>query len=211
MEMENVKAAWQREKAACPVETDTQKILADTKKQALKRDLIFDCQQGLLILCGLICFGLMATWYNRQNPMLSNAGLILMILGFASMLGGIIILRQRQRISHPWLPDEAYLAEERMEITARIALFRGNLTWLLTPSVLGFLLWQLPLSHTVVMTMILITHVVLFLAGVFWLYHRKVRKELRPMFEEIDLELAELRNHPRRHQARSMPNECEFK
>jgi integrase len=161
MELEEVKAAWQREKAAYAVERDTQKILADTIELAQKRDREFACQQILLILCGLTCFGLMPTRYSRQNPMLANVGLILMILGFASMLAGTSILRWRQRISHRWLPGEAYLAEERMKITARIALLRRNLTWFLIPSVLGFLLWRIPLSHTVQMTIALIALVVL--------------------------------------------------
>ena len=63
------------------------------------------------------------------------------------MLAGTIILRQRQRISHPWLPEEAFLAEERMEITARIALLRRNLTWLLTPSVVFSALASTAITH----------------------------------------------------------------
>jgi hypothetical protein len=94
-----------------------------------------------------------------------------------------------------------------MKITARIALLRRNLILFLIPSVLGFLLWQLLLSHTIKMAAVLIAAVVLLLAGVFWFYRRKVGKELKPELEEIDQELAELSNHPGADQAVSMPNE----
>jgi hypothetical protein len=209
MELEEVRAAWQREKAAYTVEGDTKKILANTMKQVRESDLLFACQQGLLIVCGLIGLGLMARFYSSRNPLLSNAGMVLMFLSLASMVAGIVIFRQRQRISHPWLPTEDFLAKERSKIAARIALLGRNLTWFLIPSVLGFLLWWMPLLHTIQEAMMLMAMVVFPFVEITRFYRKKVRNELRPMLEKIDQDLVERRNR-QVGKAKLMPDVCEF-
>ena len=148
MELEQVKAAWQREKAAYPRKVDPKAIMADTKQKAMKRDRDFNRQQRTQILCGLLCLGIMATWYRREDPLLANAGLIVMLLCLALMLAGSIILKYRLRESHPWLPEEEFLAEERKKIAARIALLRRNVRWFFIPAMAGLLTWQIGLSHS---------------------------------------------------------------
>jgi hypothetical protein len=191
MELEQVKAAWQREKAAYPYETDPAKILADTRQQAMKRDQEFARKQRTQIICSLICLGLMARCYSPHNPLLANVGLIVMLLGSALMLAGSIILKYRLRVSHPELPRKEFLAEQRRKISARIALLQNNMTWFLIPAMLGFLLWQVTLSHSIQMKIVLIILAALACVGAFWCGRWQIRRELRPMLEEIDRELDE--------------------
>jgi hypothetical protein len=196
MEFEELKAAWQREKAAYPCKQDFKAITAETKKKAEQRDRDFKRQQRTRVLCGLLCLGLMATFFRREGPLLANAGLIVMLLCLALMLAGSIILKYRLRESHPELPSEEYLAEERKKIEARIALLRRNATWLLIPCMSGFLTWQIALSHSAGMVVALVAIAAIASSGMLCLYRWKLRKDLLPVLEDIDRELEYEREHP---------------
>jgi putative effector of murein hydrolase LrgA (UPF0299 family) len=194
MELEQVKAAWQREKAMYFHEVDPKAILADTKQKAMKRHRDFNRQQMTQILCGLLCLGMMASGYRRADPPISNAGLILMLLCLALMLAGSVILKYRLRVSHPWLPEKEFVAEEREKIAARIALLRRNVKWFLIPALLGFVAWQAGLAHSAKMVIALVVVATLACAGIFWFYRWKLRKDLLPILEDIDRELEYFRN-----------------
>jgi hypothetical protein len=190
MELEELRAAWQREKANYPPrKVDTKAILAETIKKAEQRDREFIRQQSTQILCGFLCLVIMATWCRRDNPLLANAGLIVMLLCLALMLAGSIILRYRQRESHPWLPDEEFLNEQRKKVCGRIALLRRNTRWLFIPCMSGFLMWQIALSHSLQMVIALVAIAAIVSAGVFWLYRWKIQKDLLPELEAIDRDL----------------------
>jgi hypothetical protein len=195
MELDDLRAAWQREKATYFHQIDVQAILAETKKLAMKRDRDFKRQQWTQILCSLFCLGIMATWYRREGPLLSNAGLIVMLLCLALMAAGVIILRFRLRESHPWLPEKEFLCEERNKITARIGLLRRNAKWLLIPGLLGLLTWQIALSPSILMAVALISIAAIVYAGTFLFYRWKLRKELLPVLNDIDRELEYIRDH----------------
>jgi hypothetical protein len=195
MQLENVKAAWQREKAAYFHEMDPRKIMADTREKAMKMDQEFARQQKVQILCGLFCLGLLAAGYRREGPVLANAGLIVMLLGFALMLAGSVIMKFRLRQSHPELPREEYLAEQRKKIEARIALLRRNARWFFIPSMAGFLMWQMGLSHSLEIAVAHVIFVALVSAGMFWSYRWNLRKDLFPILDEIDRELSYCRDH----------------
>jgi len=194
MELEQVKAAWQREKAAYFHEVDSKAILADTKLKAKKRNRDFNRQQWMQILCGLFCLIFMATWYRGEGPLLANAGLIVMFLCLAFMLAGSVILKYRLRVSHPWLPEKEFLAEEREKIIARIALLRRNVRWFFIPSMSGLLAWQAGLSPSVPMVVAFVMIVALVSTGTFWFYRWKLRTDLLPILEDIDRELESFRN-----------------
>jgi hypothetical protein len=194
MELEQVKAAWQREKAMYFHEVDPKAILADTKQKAMKRHRDFNRQQITQILCGLFCLGMLAAEYRREGPLLANAGLTVMLLGLALMLGGSVILKYRLRVSHPWLPEKEFVAEEREKIAARIALLRRNVKWFLIPALLGFVAWQAGLAHSAKMVIALVVVATLACAGIFWFYRWKLRKDLLPILEDIDRELEYFRN-----------------
>jgi hypothetical protein len=195
MELDDLKAAWQREKAAYSREIDTKAILAETKKKAMEMDRDFNYQQRIQILYGLCCLGLLATCYRRENPLIANAGLIVMLLSLASMLAGSIILKYRLRESHPWLPEKEFLNEERKKIVARIALLRRNTRWLFIPSIAGLLMWQVKLPLSVGMAVALVIIVALISAGAFLFYRWKLRKDLLPLLEDIDRDLEHCRDH----------------
>lgn len=195
MELDDLKAAWQREKAAYSREIDTKAILAETKKLAMKRDRDFKRQQWTQILCSLIFLGCMSTWLRRDNPLLANAGLIVMLLCIALMVAGVIILRIRLRDSHPWLPEKEFLNEERNKIEARIALLRRNATWFFIPGMAGFLTWQIALSHSLQMVIALAGVAAIASSAVFWLYRWKLKKELLPELEAIDRDIEDERKN----------------
>jgi hypothetical protein len=189
MELEQLRAAWQREKAAYFHQIDVKTILAETKQLAMKRDRDFNRKQRTQILCGFLCLLLMATNYRREGPLLANAGLIVMLLCLALMLAGSIILSYRQRESHPWLPEEKFLAEQRKKVCDRIALLRRNTRWLFIPCMTGFLTWQIALSHSLQMVIALAGIAAIVSAGVFWLYRWNLQKDLLPELEAIDRDL----------------------
>jgi hypothetical protein len=117
-----------------------------------------------------------------------------MLLCLAAMLAGSIILKYRLRVSHPWLPEKEFLAEEREKIIARIALLRRNVKWFFIPSMSGLLAWQVGLSHSAQMVAALVVAVGLASAGTFWFYRWKLRTDLLPILEDIDRELESFRN-----------------
>jgi hypothetical protein len=195
MDLEQLKAAWQREKAAHARSIDAEAIMAETREKAMKMDQEFVRQQRVQIICGLFCLVLLASGYRREGPLLVNAGLIVMLLGLALMLAGSIILKFRLRQSHPELPREEYLAEQRKKIEARIALLRRNTRWFFIPSMAGFLMWQMGLSHSLEIAVALVILVALASAGMLWFYRWKLRKDLLPILEEIDRELSSYRDH----------------
>jgi hypothetical protein len=195
MELEDLKAAWQREKELYPWDEDPKEILDKTKKLAMKKDQDFNRKLRSQILCGLVCLGIMTTYCRRDNPLLANAGLIVMLLCLALMLAGSIILKYRQREHRFWLPSEEFLAEERKKVCDRIALLRRNTRWLWIPGMLGFLTWQIALSHSIQMAVALVVIAVIASAGAFWLYRWKLRKELLPELEAIDRDLEYEREH----------------
>jgi len=200
MELEQAKAAWQREMARYSHGVDPKAILADTKQKAMKRHRDFNRQQITQILCGLFCLGMLAAEYRREGPLLANAGLTVMLLGLALMLGGSVILKYRLRVSHPWLPEKEFVAEEREKIAARIALLRRNVKWFLIPALLGFVAWQAGLAHSAKMVIALVVVATLACAGIFWFYRWKLRKDLLPILEDIDRDLEYYRNHPESRQ-----------
>jgi hypothetical protein len=195
MELDDLKAAWQLYKTVYYRDFDAKAILADTKRKAKQRDRIFTLQQMARILCGLVYLGLMAAWYRREGPQLANAGLIVMLLCFALMLAGSIILKYRLRESHPELPSEKFLDEERKKIVAQIGLLRRNTTWLLIPCMSGFLTWQIALSHSLQMAVALLVIAAIVSAGVFWFYRWKLRTDLLPELEAIDRDIEYEREH----------------
>jgi hypothetical protein len=196
MDLEELKAAWQREKANYPPrKVDTKAILAETIKKVEQRDRDFKRQQRTQILCGIVCLGIMATWCRRDNPLLANAGLILMLLCLALMLAGTIILRYRQRKSHPWLPEQEFLNEERNKIVARIALLRRNVMWLFIPCMSGFLTWQIKLAHSLRMVVAFVAIAAIASLGMFCLYRWKLKKDLLPMLEDIDRDIEEAKKN----------------
>ena len=193
MELEELKAVYQQAKAAHP-RKDPHEIMLDTKRKAEERERDFKRQQRTQILCVLFCLVCMAAGYRREGPLLANAGLILMFLCLAAMLAGSVILKYRLRESHPWLPEEEFLAEQRKKIAARIALLRRNVRWFLIPAMSGLLAWQAGLSHSVQMVIALVVIVTLASAGAFWFYRWKLRTDLLPILEDIDRELESFRN-----------------
>jgi uncharacterized membrane protein YeiB len=160
--------------------------LAKTIALEKKRDRDFKNQQRKQILYGLCCLVILATQVRRDNPLLANAGLIVMLLCMALMLAGSIILKYRQRESHPWLPVEKYFAEQRKKVYDRIALWRRNTRWLLIPCMAGFLTWQIVLSHSLQMKIALVCIGVIVSAGLYGLYRRKLQKEFLPELEAIE-------------------------
>jgi uncharacterized membrane protein YqjE len=156
----------------------------------------FARQQIMQIVCGLFCLVMMALRYDSRQPLLANVGLIIMLLSLAVMLAGSIILRFRLRVSHPEWPEEKYLAEQRKKITARIALVRRNMIWFFAPSLLGFLLWQAVPAHSIKMVIVIVILAVLVLIGGIWRCRWMLRKDLLPILEEIDQELADLERKP---------------
>jgi len=189
MELDDLKAAWQQKKAAYSREIDTKAILAETKMLAEKRDRDFNRQQRTQIICCVLCLGYMAGFYRQEGPLLANAGLILLLLCIALMVAGSIILRYRLRESHPWLPEEEFLDEERKKVEARIALMRRNAMWFFTPGVLGLLIWQAPLSRSFGTAVAFTVIIALSAAGAFWFYRWKLRTDLLPELEAIDRDL----------------------
>ena len=198
MELEELKAAYQQAKAAHP-RKDPHEIMLDTKRKAEERERDFKRQQRTQILCVLFCLVCMATGYRREGPLLANAGLILMFLCLAAMLAGSVILKYRLRKSHPWLPEEEFLAEEREKIAARIALLRRNVRWFLIPALLGFVAWQAGLAHSAKMVIALVVVATLACAGIFWFYRWKLRKDLLPILDDIDRELESFRDSNNGH------------
>jgi hypothetical protein len=195
MEFDDLKAAWQREMAAYSRNMDIKAITAETKRLVKRKDRIFACQQITRILCGLFCLGLMAAWYRRENPLPANVGLIVMFLCLALMPAGLIILKYRQKESHPELPEKDFLDEERTKVVARIALLRRNAIWLFIPCMLGFLTWQIELSHSVGMVVALVAIAAIAAAGMVWLYRWKLRRDLLSELEAIDRDLEDERKN----------------
>ena len=195
MELEHVKAAWQREKSIYPLR-DTKQMAAETKRRAMKMDQEFVRQQALRIACGLLSLAWLASQYDSRHPLLANAGLLVLTVALALMLAGSVSLRFRLRTSHPEWPDGKYLAEQRERISARITLVRRNMTWLFPPSLLGFLLWQIGLSHSIRMTVVIVIVVVIAFLGTIWWGRQMLRKDLLPMLKAIDQELADLKRGP---------------
>ena len=198
MELEELKALYQQAKAAHP-RKDPHAIMLDTKRKAEERERDFKRQQRTQILCVVFCLVCMATEYRREGPLLANAGLILMFLCLAAMLAGSIILKYRLRESHPWLPEEEFLAEQRKKIAARIALLRRNVRWFLIPALLGFLAWQAGMAHSAKMVIALVAIATLACAGIFWFYRWKLRKDLLPILDDIDRELESFRDSNNGH------------
>jgi hypothetical protein len=190
MELEDLKAAWLREIANDPDEEDLKAMMDKARERATKSERDFSRKQRSQILYGLVCLGIMATYYRREGPLLENAGLILMLLCMALMLAGSIILKYRLHESHPELPYRQFLAEERKKICARIALLQRNTRWFFIPCMLGLAAWRIAPAHSLGMAITLAGVAVASVAA--WGFYRwKMRKELTPMLEEIDRDIQE--------------------
>jgi hypothetical protein len=137
----------------------------------------------------------MSTWRRRNNPLLANAGLIVMLLCIALMVTGVMILRIHLIESHPWLPEEEFLNGERKKIEARIALLRRNAIWLFIPSIAGFSTWQIALSSSVQWIVAIIIITALASIGAFLCLRWKLRTDLLPMLEDIDRDLEQCKGH----------------
>jgi uncharacterized membrane protein (DUF485 family) len=193
MELEQVKAAWQREKSMYPSEIDPEQMVADVMRRAMEEDRKFAQEQKKQILWGLLAWVLIASRYKSQAPLLGNLGLAITVLGIALMLSGSIILKYRMRVSHPELPPREYLAEQRKKIAARIAIFKRNI-WILIPTILGFAAYSAAPLNTIHRIAVFAIFAVLAFVGCFWFTRRKMKRDLLPLLEGIDREIADLEN-----------------
>ena len=191
MDLEQVKAAWQREKLRYRSEMSPKERAAAIRRKAeeMEREQKRALQKQLSL--GLICLALLAGRFDRHLPLMSNLGLGIMVVCGAIALGAHYFLKRRSRESHRELPREEYLADKRRKVVARIRLLRRKTTWILVPALAGFLAWQIPRAHSKFAVVVLISLAVIVYVITVWCIGRIVKKELLPVIEDIDRELAE--------------------
>jgi Na+/melibiose symporter-like transporter len=191
MDLEQVKAAWQREKLRYRSEMSPKERAAAIRRKAeeLERERKRALQKQLGL--GLICLVLLAGRFDRHLPLISNLGLGIMVVCGAIALGAHYVLKRRLEESHRELPREEYLADKRRKILAQIKMLRNNTTWILVPALAGFLAWQIPSAHSKFAMVVLIGLTVIVCVITIWCIRRIVKKKLLPVLEDIDRELAE--------------------
>lgn len=189
VDLRNIKAAWHLEKERYCGDIDPKRATTETKQKAAGRDSQFFRQQIFRIACGAFCLGMMATYYREQYSFTVNLGISSMLLGFGSMLTGIIALRFRLRESHPELPAPLYLAEEKRKLVSRISLVRRNVVLFLGPVLGGIVLWQGfsagSREELIRFSLILVT---LYAMTLWWCRHI-LSSDLAPLLKSIDEEL----------------------
>lgn len=186
MELEDLKAAWLRERAEYPCSAEPRTIMIDTRQKAMKMDREFNRRLTVQIVCGLLFLGLIAAGYRHDDPLPAKAGLAVMLLALAIMTAGAVILKFRLRVSHPELPREQYLAEQRSKIEARISLLRRNIRWLLIPAMSGLVIWQ---SGSVRIAAAVLGIAAPVSAAAVWWCRRRIQQELLPALHEIEREI----------------------
>lgn len=190
MDLDSVKAAWQKEKFdGYLFVTPLKQITSDIRRKAEQMDQKFIREQKRYITLASVGLLMLACLYDRQLPPLANIGLGIMVLCGAIALFSNYILKRRYRETRPELPRKEYLADQREKILARIRLVRRNMMWLLMPSFAGFLLWEIVQAHSKLEVLLLVNIAVIGCIAAIWLGWRHLTKELLPVLEEIDREL----------------------
>jgi hypothetical protein len=196
MDLEQFKAAWQREKQQYQAEMSSEERAARIGRIAEERERKYrrDLQKQLTL--GSLCLILLATQYDRHLPLVSNLGLGVMVLCGAIALGFHYVMKRRLREASRGLPREEYLAEQKEIILARIKILWGNLTWLLGPAFAGFLVWVIAGTNSKATILVFISLAIITGVITIWCIRRMIRKDLLPMIEDIDQELADLERKP---------------
>jgi len=191
MELEDLKDAWQKYKREHPSEEVPSALAADTRQKAEERDRKFYRDVKKQIVCGLFGTLLLLSQYKTAHTVYAKTGLIIVVLGCAMMLAGSIRLKLRSRVSHPELPPDKYLMEQRNKILERIALFRVSLRFVLPASILGLLLWLVMPVHSFIVKIVLVGMIAVHYVIGYWYANRRIRKEMVSVIEEIDQEIAD--------------------
>jgi hypothetical protein len=190
MDLEQVKASWQREKLRYHSEMSPRERAAGIRRKAEEMDREYRRELQKQLTLGLFCLALLAGQY-RHLSLVSSLGLGIMVVCGAIALRSHYVLKRRCRESHRELPRKEYLAEQRRKIMARIKMLRRNLSWILGPALAGFLIWQIPNAHSKFTVFLLINLAAIAGLVTVWCIRRILQKELLPILEEIDRELAE--------------------
>ena len=191
MDLERAKAVWQREKLEFLQEKPLKERAADIRRKAMEMEQKFKREQKTRLSWGIICLVLLAGQYNPHLPLLSNAGLGLMVLSLSAAFASYYVLRRRFRESRPELPRREYLAEQRKSIRGQIRVLWLNSVLLGLPALFGLFLWQAALAHSKAGVLLMIYLVVIAFALCVLAMLWKIRKKLLPVIREIDKELNE--------------------
>jgi len=191
MDLEQVKAAWQREKLQYQAEMSPKERAAAIRRKAEEMDREHKRALQKQLALGLICLVLLAGRFDRHSPLISNLGLGIMVVCGATALGSQYVSKRGLTESHRELPREEYLANRRRKVMARIKRLRRNTTWILVPGLAGFLVWQIPSAHSKSAVLVLISLAAAASVITVWCIRRIVKKRLLPTLEKIDRELAE--------------------
>jgi hypothetical protein len=192
MDLERAKAIWQREKLEFLREKSLKERAADIRRKAEELEQKFKREQKTRLTYGIICLVLMASQYDPHLPLLSNAGLGLMVLCGAAGLASYCVLRRRYRESRLELPRREYLAEQRKNLREQILVLCLNAFLLVPPAGFGLYLWQAGWSHSEAQILLIILLIVIALVSCVLALLWKIFKELLPAIREIDLELNQL-------------------
>jgi len=192
MELERLKAAWQEQKfEGYLFEKPPSRITADVRRKAMEmksRNLAEDVSH---VLGSMLIVGMWIFWYDSRQPLMTRAGIILLMAGIALEAIAYIAPRFRYRGERFDLPRNEFLLREKKRIEARIRLVKGSLTWLSVPMLAGCILY----AASVVKNMGELLSCVALLAfmwGIaFWVNARRVRKHLAPLLVEINWMLSE--------------------
>lgn len=153
-------------------------------------------EQTRQILCGMIVFGLMAFLYQNRLLLFASMSMSIMILAGIIELASCLILKFPSGAFKPELPRKEYLIDKRRKILVRIELMRYVTGWLLIPIALGLLLRNVVLARSNYETL-LVSIVVLFVSvTAFFNGRRRIRRDLLPILEDIEMELPELKILP---------------
>ncbi len=191
MDLEHIRAAWQREEfEGYLFETPPKRIAADLRRKAGAMDRQFARDQTQQILWGLLYFGLMALRYDSRLPIYANVGVTLILLAGAHYLISSFILRSRFRLNQSELPGKEYLAEQRKRIMARISALRRNMIWSLIPLTTGLGLWLAAILHSPYGVALVVTLMASTTIASAWFCNRRIRKEFLPSLEAIEREIA---------------------
>ena len=190
MDLKHAKAAWQRARLEFIREKPIAERIAEIERKAEEEERKFKRDLHRQLLFGTLCLILMACGFDRRLSVFSNVGLGVMILCLAIGIGSSYVLKRRLREYHPELPDKEFLAEERGMITAKINLLRCGLRYLLPAGLLGLFFWQAFWSRTYANVLVILSIAVISYITALFFGRRKI-KELMPILEEIDQEIAE--------------------
>jgi hypothetical protein len=193
MKLEDLKAALEERKfEGYLFERPARQIALEVRRKAGSIEEKYKAQDIQAISAGLFVILMTYFWFDRWAPWWSNFGVGLAGMGVLLQMACVARLYLPGRRICFDLPREAFLAEERKRLRARIRILGHEVWWGFIPMIVGASLWIGRHLKSIAEFASFAGMLAALCGAAWWISYKRQEEDLRDLLREIEQELAQI-------------------